>query len=449
MNARSQSLLARIWSVIRDGSASVGDMATRSQIFIITIFSLLAVISLMIFGTLHIFAEHTPRLGYAEIAGACAIALNFAVLGITHNVKLATNFYLLVVLAFLMVMLVSGGTQGTGVFWFFVFPVSSFFLTGKKGGLYWMATLLAVSLLFLALASTNVISLAYTFVEVRQLLLSIAVVTVGIYAYQQARERSEGLIRSEQQRLDRAKNEFLALVSHQLRTPISAIGWFSEMLLHGDFGALSSDQQDYMKQIHDSNMRTAAIVDAIITVADLQVQHIRVQLESVDISALCHNIIQEMQQKYPNKNVRVDEQYETDDSTKLRCDPSLVRTIVRNLASNAFKYTQSGHIAISVDRTAEIIHPRSRGSLRIAVVDTGYGIPKNQQRNVFAKLFRASNIKIKDTDGTGLGLYIVKAILDQVGGKIRFESEEGSGSTFTVLLPLEGMRRHTKELVHA
>jgi signal transduction histidine kinase len=105
---------------------------------------------------------------------------------------------------------------------------------------------------------------------------------------------------------------------------------------------------------------------------------------------------------------------------------------MRNLISNAIKYTPNGG-------KIEIAASHDEKFVRIAVSDNGYGIPKNEQNKIFAKLFRASNIKIKDTDGTGLGLFIVKAILEQVGGQITFESEENEGSTFTVLLPAAGM----------
>ncbi len=441
MSARAQSLVLRFWDAVRGGGASVGDMAARPQLFGLTVFSLLAVVSLAFFGILQATAEHDPRLGYLEAAGACAIGLNALALKATRNINLATHLYLLAVLTFLILMLITGGTRGTGAFWFFVFPVSAFFLAGKKVGLYWMVALILSSLFLLGLATAHIITLAYNVVEIRQLLISVCVVTIGIYAYQQARERSERLIYTERQRLDQAKNEFLALVSHQLRTPISAISWFSEMLLHGDAGTLGKEQRDYITQIYDSNRRSAAIVDAIVTVADLQVRHIQVRLETVDLQALCHGIIQELQQKHGQKNVQIEENY-APSCVKLQCDPALMRTIMRNLISNASKYTPAGgRIVVSVECITETVRPKSQGSVSISVADTGYGIPKSQQHNVFAKLFRASNIKAKDTDGTGLGLYIVKSILDQVGGSIRFESEEGKGSIFTVLLPQEGMRR--------
>ncbi len=428
----------RLWSaLVRSG----GPPDLMAQAYVVNVFSLLAFLSLMVFGLLQILSEHDPRLGCLELAGSGAILLNGIGLRMTHKVSLARDLLLLSILAFLVVMLVSGGTQGTGVFWFFVFPVSAFFLAGKRRGLYWMGGLLATTLLLGLLKQAGSVTLAYNFVQVRQLLVSVAVVAAGMYTYQHAREQAETQIRREQQEIDRAKNEFLALASHQLRTPISAISWYSEMLLHGDGGALSSDQQEYVQQVHESNQRSADIVDAIITVSNLQGHSIVLHTGSVDVPALCREVLQhQLAGLRQAKDLQIHQHYEAN-LPKLHADEALVRTIVQNLCSNAIKYTPAGgQVTINVARDSEILAPGSRGSLRLTVTDTGYGIPQNQQHKVFAKLFRATNIKVKDTDGTGLGLYIVKAILEQTGGRIRFESAENKGSTFTVLLPLEGMR---------
>ena len=109
-------------------------------------------------------------------------------------------------------------------------------------------------------------------------------------------------------------------------------------------------------------------------------------------------------------------------------DPKLLSTIVQNLLSNAIKYTpEKGKVIITASGTTR--------HLQIEVSDTGLGIPDDQQEHVFEKLFRASNVRKKDTVGTGLGLYVVKTIVDSLGGTIRFTSEEGLGTTFMVRLP--------------
>lgn len=100
-------------------------------------------------------------------------------------------------------------------------------------------------------------------------------------------------------------------------------------------------------------------------------------------------------------------------------------------------------IELGIGKTGEMVakHPLDRGSLVFVVKDTGYGIPENQQGRIFQKLFRADNVRIKDTEGTGLGLYIVKSIVDQAGGKIWFESIQDQGTTFYITLPLLGMKK--------
>jgi signal transduction histidine kinase len=204
------------------------------------------------------------------------------------------------------------------------------------------------------------------------------------------------------------------------------------MLLHGDAGKLSAVQREHIAEIDESNKRSAAIVDAIIMVSNLQAGSLNVRLEPIDIPALCHEVLEEQLEKHRVvRKLEFIEKYQPH-FKKVGCDAALIRVIMRNLISNAIKYTPNGG-------KIEIAASHDEKFVRIAVSDNGYGIPKNEQNKIFAKLFRASNIKIKDTDGTGLGLFIVKAILEQVGGQITFESEENEGSTFTVLLPAAGM----------
>jgi signal transduction histidine kinase len=423
--------------MVADSSAD--NKPTETLYFMINVFALLAIASLGIFGILEIIVEGKPQLGYLEILGSGLITFNAAALWYTRNVILARTLLLTIFLGFLMVMLMTGGTQGTGLFWFFIFPVTAFLLTGKRQGFYWLGGLFGGTIILLLLDMFQVVQLPYSWVVIRQLLVSLLVISLGIYFYEQARGQAEQKIREEQGKLNEAKNEFLALASHQLRTPISAIGWFTEMMLHGDAGKLTSEQKEHISQIHESNQRSAAIVDAMITVSNLQAGELAMHLEEVDVAALCRRTVKNQKQIHPtSKKLTITEQYSA--LPKLDCDPSLLRTIIQNLISNAFKYTpEGGHITITANQDGSRLTPTSQGSVHIRVTDTGYGIPKEQQSKIFAKLFRASNITSKDTDGTGLGLYIVKTILEQVGGEIHFTSEENKGSSFTVSLPLEGM----------
>jgi len=243
--------------------------------------------------------------------------------------------------------------------------------------------------------------------------------------------------------LDKAKSEFVTLASHQLRTPISSISWLAEMLLAGDAGPLSKEQRTYIEQLYASNQRSIDMVDAMLMVSSLDLGPITVRPEPIKLAALIKMLVVWQQQRFTGeKTLHIHESY-APDVPELSVDPDLMRNILGSLLNNAFKYTpDGGEVSVSIELSPVKLSPKSRGSVVITIKDTGYGIPTLEQDKLFAKLFRSSNIKKKDTDGTGLGLFIVKKILEQVGGTIQFQSTENKGSTFSVLLPLEGMRPH-------
>jgi len=295
----------------------------------------------------------------------------------------------------------------------------------------------------------------YSGIEIRQLAVTLLLVGIGLYAYQHFREASLAQVQSShselqqhldqmaaaQQELDAAKSEFLALASHQLRTPVSGIRWSSEMLLSGDLGELTEEQHDCIQGIEENNKRLADILSDMLLISNLDLNKLEVQAELVDVASLSRKTFANEVKKSKGKNIEIEEAYRAD-VPKLRVDEKIMATVLQHLYSNAIKYTPAGgKIMLSVKHDPERLYEGSKGSILIEVADTGYGIPHTQQKHVFAKMFRATNAKNKDTDGTGLGLYLVKALLDRVGGRIWFESEEGRGTTFWVLLPQEGMQR--------
>lgn len=558
-------VLSRLWTDLMHSGLTPTRHDVSRRVFIVNVYSLLAILSLSLFGTLHVLFE-SPLLGYLELTGAGVFAMNMWGLRIVRNVSLARTLLLATILVLLAVMLLTGGTEGTGIFWLFVFPVSTFFLTDKKQGWMWMIGLFGMVLLLAGLARVSWLDLYYPFTTLRQLLVTLLVVTLGIYAYEQSREKllattqkSQRNLREEKIKaeavidtideavvvvddtcrvlfmnrpaeimlgwsfkdlngqsfidavpmldkagsqvplekrpildmlrhardiknmpviykrkdgdtfpatitgtpivvegqhqggivmirditeggaLERSKSEFVSLASHQLRTPISAINWLSEMLLNGDAGSLSPEQHKYVKQLHDSNQRSIAIVDAMLTMSALEIGKFRTHPQPTDVGALVHEVIEKQLAllQVERKHLHI-----TEDIDKalglLPLDPAVLRAVLQNLISNAFKYTPAqGLIRIRAQRSNEKPTPTSSGSLLLQVSDSGYGIPKYQQAKVFTKLFRADNIKKKDTDGTGLGLAIAKAMVEYTGGRMWFDSIENKGSTFSVLLPLE------------
>ena len=414
---------------------------------VMLVYALLAFFSLAVFGALHLL-EGSRMVGSLELAGAAAVVFILAGLWLTGNVEAARVSLLLTIMVLLVVMLATGGTAGTGIFWFFMFPVAAFFLAGRREGAYWMAFLAVMIISVWAIDRLTSVSLYYNDVEIRQLLATMVVVSVGLYVYQRTREESEAEARHSETKLkanardledvhkqmDRTKGEFLALASHQLRTPISGIRWYSEMLLSGDAGRLSTSQREYVAKIEESNNRQTAIVDAMLMVASLDLDQLEMHAETIDLPKMTHGVLDQEKGKQTGKTLDIAEIY-ADNLPKVQLDKHVVDVIIRNVISNALKYTPTGG-TVSVSINPHRTHHGQSGVL-VAVTDSGLGIPTSQQGDVFGKMFRAENAKAKDTDGTGLGLYLVKAALERIGGKIWFESEEGKGSTFWISLPLE------------
>jgi PAS domain S-box-containing protein len=231
--------------------------------------------------------------------------------------------------------------------------------------------------------------------------------------------------------IDRAKTEFVSLASHQLRTPLSAIRWYSEMLLSKYVGELNDKQRQYVKEIYAGNLRMVDLVNALLNVSRLDLGTFAIDPENVNLVEICESVLSELTPQVTEKNQTVERVFVQAPATYL-ADPKLIRIIFQNLLSNSVKYTQPGG-ALAVEIAAR------EGRLYIRVTDNGYGIPKAQHGHIFEKLFRADNVRQKDTEGTGLGMYIIKAIVESSGGQITFDSEENKGTTFHVLLPLSGM----------
>lgn len=245
---------------------------------------------------------------------------------------------------------------------------------------------------------------------------------------------------TKEREIDKAKTEFVSLASHQLRTPLSAIRWYSEILVSEKLGPLNDDQRTYLKEVYQSNRRMIDLVNSLLNVSRIDLGSFAVEPKETDIIEICESVLMELSVKIVEKKHVIEKIYEPD-FPKMNVDPKLMRIIFQNFLSNAVKYTpEGGGISVSIARSSE--NPKTE-MMRIAVADTGIGIPKDAQGKIFEKLFRADNARGMETEGTGLGLYIVKAIVERADGRAWFTSEEGKGTTFFVELPLSGMKRIT------
>ncbi len=231
--------------------------------------------------------------------------------------------------------------------------------------------------------------------------------------------------------VDKSKTEFVSLASHQLRTPLSAIRWYSEMLKSEKLGPINEQQKSYLIEIYDSNKRMIDLVNALLNVSRIDMGTFAIEPEPTDFKEISEGVLRELFVKIQESEMHVTSSYE-ENLPKINADPKLVRIIFQNLLSNAIKYTKKGgNISLSLTKDEK--------DIILKISDNGIGIPKIEQGKIFTKLFRTDNARVKESEGTGLGLYLLKSIVEKGGGKIRFESIENQGTTFFVTLPLSGM----------
>jgi len=234
--------------------------------------------------------------------------------------------------------------------------------------------------------------------------------------------------------VDKAKTEFVSLASHQLRTPLSIVRWYTEMLDDTLGKKATKVEKEYIKEIYNSNVRMIELVNALLNVSRIELGTFAVDPVLTGIKKISNDILNELQLEIKKKKQKIVKKYDSK-LEKINLDVNLIGIVFQNLLTNAVKYTpEGGTITISITKQDK--------NVLVAIQDTGYGIPKKDQKNIFTKLFRADNIKGKDTTGTGLGLYIVRAIIEQsCDGKIWFKSAENKGTTFYFTIPLTGMKK--------
>jgi signal transduction histidine kinase len=231
-------------------------------------------------------------------------------------------------------------------------------------------------------------------------------------------------------RLNKLKNEFISVASHQLRTPLSAMKWETEILLSKLKKGLTERQIESVETIRVMSFRMTKLVNDLLDVARIEQGRMILRKEKVDFMKILKGVLRELDTLFKAKNIRVVFDKEKKIASFIS-DPERIKMILDNLIGNAIKYiTYRGMIEIKLKQ--------SKGFLICSIKDNGVGIPKEQQDQVFNKFFRSDNIVKYQTEGTGLGLYIVKNIVEQSGGKIWFESKEDIGTIFSFSLPMKG-----------
>jgi signal transduction histidine kinase len=233
---------------------------------------------------------------------------------------------------------------------------------------------------------------------------------------------------TESKRLDRAKDEFISLVSHQLRTPLTVIQLYGNMLRSGLAEPLKPEQQTYVDKMTNASVRLIKLVGDILNISRLELNRIRISTKPIDANELIQTCIDELTPSASAKGAAI-EFTPSEHLGLVPLDTTVFGEIVHNLISNGIRYGRDKGGKVSVDFQKE------GRTYVLAVADNGIGIPAADQTHIYERFYRADNASRVDGEGTGLGLYLVKMFAETAGGNTWFTSRVGKGTTFYVSFP--------------
>ncbi|MBI2515236.1 PAS domain-containing protein [Candidatus Wolfebacteria bacterium] len=226
--------------------------------------------------------------------------------------------------------------------------------------------------------------------------------------------------------LDEAKSHFLSIAAHQLRTPLTSIRWYTEILSSGDAGVLNNDQKSFLNQVYKATLRLINTIDLVLALTRVEAGQIKMQNDIVDLKKLTDDILNELEPSISEKKVKIE--IKSAPKEEIATDASMLRLTITNLLTNAIRYShERGSIEIKIESKPQ--------EITYSVTDNGIGVPSHQQNRIFEKFFRADNAIVKSPDGDGLGLSLAKKLVELGGGRINFESRENKGSTFFFSIP--------------
>jgi signal transduction histidine kinase len=235
---------------------------------------------------------------------------------------------------------------------------------------------------------------------------------------------------------EQSKSQFVATVSHELRTPMTSIKGYIELIAAGAVGAVSLQQRRFLEVVHNNTERMIGLVNNLITVSEMERGLVEIEPRPVDMKGVIEEAVQAVHSKAEERRLAVNLNLPAD-LCPVRGDPQRLRQIVDNLLDNALRYTPaSGRIDVWA---AEARLADDGGSPQHYVIvnvrDSGVGIAPEDQPRVFEKFYRAENSLSVEAGGTGMGLAIVKTLVEAHGGRIWLDSQPGEGSTFSFIVP--------------
>ena len=239
-------------------------------------------------------------------------------------------------------------------------------------------------------------------------------------------------VREEVETLRREKarrHDYLMTLVHEFRNPLTALGGAAEILEDSLDDRLNAKEREFFGVVKISLARLNQMLDEMLELTSLEGREVKLRYEATDVAALAGDVLAEFEPRAEVFGVKLNPLRRAGEIPEVECDPVLISRVIANMVSNAVKYNNDGG-EVTVTLAA------GDGRLRVAVADTGMGIPEEDFDKVFTRFYRAPEVRQKKIAGTGLGLTIAKNIVELHGGEMAFTSACGEGSTFTFEIPL-------------
>jgi signal transduction histidine kinase len=231
------------------------------------------------------------------------------------------------------------------------------------------------------------------------------------------------------QEVDRMKDEFISIASHELRTPLTSIKGYVSLIIEGDYGKIANKKMlEGLERIMVSTNRLENLVEDLLNVSRIEQGRLAVEMKAVETGPAIEEVISQLRITAEQKKLELIYAKDGEKTPPAYADPERLKQVLVNLIGNAIKYTETGSVTVAEEIKDD--------KLRIKITDTGIGISPEDQKSLFQKFYRVRSEKTESIQGTGLGLWITKQIIELMNGKIYLESIEGRGTQVTIVLEL-------------